>query len=87
MAPAPQWVTNDFLNDIIKFAIDHEISISDDKIIVMGAGASARKYNILKQAGLHDISTIRAFFQLEGFDAGTLAYVLCQNRFLEWNIE
>ena len=33
MAPAPQWLTNDFFKDIIKFAIDHEISISDDKII------------------------------------------------------
>lgn len=54
-----------------------------NEFIVMGAGASAKKYKILKEAGLRDISTIRAFFQLEAFDAGTLAYVLCQNRFLE----
>ena len=33
MAPAPQWLTNDFFKDIIKRAIDHEISISDDEII------------------------------------------------------
>ena len=34
MAPAPQWLTNDFFKDIIKRAIDHEISISDDEIIL-----------------------------------------------------
>ena len=33
MAPAPQWVTDEFLKDIIELAIDHQISISDDKII------------------------------------------------------
>lgn len=33
MAPAPQWLTNDFFKDIIKRAIDHEISISEDEII------------------------------------------------------
>ena len=33
MAPAPQWVTKDFLKHIIKRAIHREISISDDEII------------------------------------------------------
>ena len=33
MAPAPQWVTKDFLKNIIKRAIQRKISISDDEII------------------------------------------------------
>lgn len=54
-----------------------------NEFIVMGSGASAKKYKTLKQAGLTNIQTIRTCFQLEGFDAGTLAYALCQNCFLE----
>ena len=45
MAPAPQWLTNDFLKDIIKRAIDHEISISDDEII---AYISKKRNNQIK---------------------------------------
>ena len=45
MAPAPQRLTNDFLKDIIKRAIDHEISISDDEII---AYISKKRNNQIK---------------------------------------
>ena len=45
MAPAPQWLTNDFFKDIIKRAIDHEISISDDEII---AYISKKRNNQIK---------------------------------------
>ncbi|MAD24871.1 MAG: hypothetical protein CMO44_11950 [Verrucomicrobiales bacterium] len=33
MAPAPRWLTDIFFKDIIKFAIDNEVSINDDKVI------------------------------------------------------
>lgn len=47
--------------------------------IVMGEGASDKKYNVFREAGLHDISAIRARYQLEerSFDAGILAYACC----------
>ena len=52
MAPAPQWLTNDFFKDIIKRAIDHEISISDDEIIAYISKNFFFSFSVISQFGL-----------------------------------